>query len=91
MITTAERETLYLQEQRIKPRRRRFVRRNPTMVGGMALLGLLCIMAEGRTSVRIAFWIVLFPGLCLAITVLASNLIGDGWRDTLDRKLARRM
>jgi len=49
------------------------------------------IMAEGRAYVRIAFWIVLFPGLCLATTVLAINLIGDGLRDTLDPKLARRM
>jgi peptide/nickel transport system permease protein len=49
------------------------------------------IMAEGRTYVQIAFWIVLFPGLCLALTVLAINLVGDGLRDTLDPKLARRM
>lgn len=49
------------------------------------------VMAEGRTYVRIAFWIVLFPGLCLAATVLAINMIGDGLRDTLDPKLARRM
>jgi peptide/nickel transport system permease protein len=49
------------------------------------------IMAEGRAYVRIAFWILLFPGVCLATTVLAINLIGDGLRDTLDPKLARRM
>jgi peptide/nickel transport system permease protein len=49
------------------------------------------IMAEGRTYVQIAFWIILFPGLCLACTVLAINLVGDGLRDTLDPKLARRM
>ena len=49
------------------------------------------IMAEGRTYVQIAFWIVLFPGLFLALTVLAINLLGDGLRDTLDPKLARRM
>ena len=40
---------------------------------------------------QIAFWIVLVPGLCLALTVLAINLVGDGLRDTLDPKLARRM
>jgi peptide/nickel transport system permease protein len=34
---------------------------------------------------------VLFHGLCLALTVLAINLVGDGLRDTLDPKLARRM
>jgi peptide/nickel transport system permease protein len=49
------------------------------------------IMAEGRAYVQIAFWIILFPGLCLALTVLAINLVGDGLRDTLDPKLARRM
>lgn len=49
------------------------------------------IMAEGRAYVRIAFWILLFPGVCLATTVLAVNLLGDGLRDTLDPKLARRM
>jgi peptide/nickel transport system permease protein len=49
------------------------------------------IMAEGRAYVRLAFWIILFPGLCLACTVLAVNLVGDGLRDTLDPKLARRM
>ena len=48
-------------------------------------------MAEGRSYVQIAFWIVLFPGLFLALTVLAINLVGDGLRDTLDQKLARRM
>jgi peptide/nickel transport system permease protein len=48
-------------------------------------------MAEGRTYVQIAFWIILFPGLFLALTVLAVNLLGDGLRDTLDPKLARRM
>jgi peptide/nickel transport system permease protein len=41
--------------------------------------------------VQIAFWIVLFPGMFLALTVLAINLVGDGLRDTLDPKLARRM
>lgn len=49
------------------------------------------IMAEGRAYVRIAFWIILFPGLFLAINVLAINMVGDGLRDTLDPKLARRM
>lgn len=49
------------------------------------------IMAEGRPYVQLAFWIVLFPGLFLALTVLAVNLVGDGLRDTLDPKLARRM
>ncbi|MBI4641969.1 MAG: ABC transporter permease [Candidatus Tectomicrobia bacterium] len=49
------------------------------------------IMAEGRSYVQLAFWIVLFPGVFLALTVLAINLVGDGLRDTLDPKIARRM
>ena len=42
------------------------------------------IMAEGRTFFQIAFWIILFPGLFLSVTVLAINLLGDGLRDALD-------
>lgn len=42
------------------------------------------IMAEGRAYVQLAFWIILFPGLFLAATVLAVNLVGDGLRDLLD-------
>jgi len=49
------------------------------------------IMAEGRTFFQIAFWIILFPGLFLSVTVLAINLLGDGLRDALDPRLARRM
>ncbi len=41
------------------------------------------IMAEGRAYVQLAFWIILFPGLFLAVTVLAINMIGDGLRDLL--------
>jgi peptide/nickel transport system permease protein len=42
------------------------------------------IMAEGKTYVQLAFWIILFPGMFLALTVLAINLIGDGLRDLLN-------
>jgi peptide/nickel transport system permease protein len=42
------------------------------------------IMAEGRPFVQLAFWIILFPGLFLALTVLAINLVGDGLRDLLN-------
>jgi peptide/nickel transport system permease protein len=41
--------------------------------------------------VRVAFWLLLFPGLFLASTVLSINLLGDGLRDLLDPRLARRM
>jgi len=49
------------------------------------------IMAEARSYVRVAFWLLLFPGLFLATTVLAINMLGDGLRDLLDPRLARRM
>jgi peptide/nickel transport system permease protein len=42
------------------------------------------IMAEGKTYVQLAFWIILFPGMFLALTVLAINLVGDGLRDLLN-------
>jgi peptide/nickel transport system permease protein len=48
------------------------------------------IMAEGRTLFRVYPHTVLFPGLFLAVTVLAVNLLGDGLRDSLDPKLQRR-
>jgi peptide/nickel transport system permease protein len=47
------------------------------------------IMAEGRQSFQIAPWVILFPGICVAITVLSVNLLGDGLRDTLDPRIAR--
>ena len=47
------------------------------------------IMAEGRQSFQIAPWVILFPGLCVALTVLAVNILGDGLRDTLDPRIAR--
>ena len=47
------------------------------------------IMAEGRAFFQLAFWIILFPGLFLAVTVLGFNLIGDGLRDGLDPRLSR--
>jgi peptide/nickel transport system permease protein len=49
------------------------------------------IMAEARSYVRVAFWLLLFPGLFLAATVLSINLLGDGLRDTLDPRVARGM
>jgi peptide/nickel transport system permease protein len=49
------------------------------------------IISLGRTYFQIAPWIIFFPGVLLAITVLAINLVGDGLRDTLDPRIARRM
>jgi len=49
------------------------------------------IMAEGRGLFRVYPHNIFFPGLCLALTVLAVNMLGDGLRDRLDPKLAKRM
>jgi len=49
------------------------------------------IMAEARSLFQIAGYLILFPGVCLSLTVLAVNLLGDGLRDALDPRLARRM
>lgn len=49
------------------------------------------IMAEGRTFFQLTPWIIFFPGLALALTVLAVNFVGDGLRDTLDPRIARKM
>ncbi len=45
------------------------------------------ILADGRQFIRVAIWIGLFPGLAIAITVLAANLLGDGLRDLLDPRM----
>ena len=49
------------------------------------------IMAEARSLIQVAGTILLFPGIFLSITVLSVNLLGDGLRDALDPRLARRM
>jgi peptide/nickel transport system permease protein len=49
------------------------------------------MMAEGRNYVAVAFTIILYPGLFLAATVLAINLMGDGLRDALDPRLANQL
>jgi len=49
------------------------------------------IMSEGRTYFQLTPWIIFFPGIALAVTVLAVNVVGDGLRDTLDPRIARKM
>jgi peptide/nickel transport system permease protein len=49
------------------------------------------MIASSRLYLARAPWTIFFPGICLAIVVLAVNLVGDGLRDRLDPRLARRM
>ena len=49
------------------------------------------IMAEGRTLFRVFPHNILYPGIFLALTVLAVNIMGDGLRDTLDPKMSKKV
>jgi peptide/nickel transport system permease protein len=49
------------------------------------------VMAEGRAQFNDFPHNVFFPGVFLAVTVLAVNTLGDGLRDTLDPKMAKRV
>ncbi len=49
------------------------------------------IMAEGRALWQVKPFIVFFPAVFLSVTVLAVNLLGDGLRDALDPRLAKRI
>jgi len=49
------------------------------------------IMAEGRALWQVKPYIVFFPAVFLCVTVLAVNLLGDGLRDALDPRLAKRI
>jgi peptide/nickel transport system permease protein len=49
------------------------------------------IMAEGRALWQVKPYIVFFPAIFLSITVLAVNLLGDGMRDAIDPRMAKRL
>jgi peptide/nickel transport system permease protein len=49
------------------------------------------VMAEGRAQFNDYPHNIFFPGVLLAVTVLAVNILGDGMRDTLDPKMAKRV
>jgi peptide/nickel transport system permease protein len=49
------------------------------------------IMADGRTLWQVRPHIVMFPAIFLSLTVLAVNLVGDGLRDILDPRMAKRI
>jgi peptide/nickel transport system permease protein len=47
------------------------------------------MLSEGRGFIQTGWWMSVFPGLAIMITVLSINLIGDGLRDLLDPRLGR--
>lgn len=45
------------------------------------------ILALGKANIEIAWWLSVFPGIAILITVLSYNLVGEGLRDALDPRL----
>ena len=69
-----------------------------TGAAGLAFIGLGiqppdpewgAMLSAGRNYISNHPHLLIFPGLCIAVTVLAINLLGDGLRDALDPKLKR--
>lgn len=48
------------------------------------------ILTAGKDNIDIAWWLSLYPGLAILLTVLGYNLLGEGIRDSLDPRLRRR-
>ena len=48
------------------------------------------MVASGRDVMLDAWWITVFPGLAIVVTVMCFNLVGDGLRDALDPRTAER-
>jgi len=66
------------------------------MESGLSFLGLGVqpptpswgnILLSGKDFIHVAWWLSLFPGLAILITVLGFNLLGEGLRDVLDPRL----
>ena len=47
------------------------------------------ILMEGKSVLGVGWWVILFPGLAILITVLAFNLVGEGLRDALNPRSGR--
>jgi len=47
------------------------------------------MLTEGKDNIQIAWWLSVYPGLAILITVLGYNLLGEGLRDVLDPRLKR--
>lgn len=45
------------------------------------------ILIDGKANIEIAWWLSVFPGVAILVTVLAYNLFGEGLRDALDPRL----
>jgi peptide/nickel transport system permease protein len=45
------------------------------------------MLSDGRAFIQTAYWMSVFPGLAIMVTVLSINLLGDGLRDMLDPRM----
>ncbi len=45
------------------------------------------ILNEGRVALGVAWWLTISPGICILVTVLAFNLLGEGMREWIGRRL----
>ncbi len=61
--------------------------------GGLSFIGLGvqppqpewgALLAAGRDYMDTAPWLAIYPGLCITLSVIGFNLLGDGLRDVLD-------
>ena len=48
------------------------------------------ILTSGKDNIELAWWLSLFPGFAILVTVLGYNLLGEGIRDAIDPRLRRR-
>ena len=49
------------------------------------------MIGASRTVMRQAWWMSVFPGIAILLTVLAINLVGEGLNDTLNPRISRRV
>ncbi len=47
------------------------------------------ILMEGKAVLGVGWWMIVFPGLAILITVLAFNLLGEGLRDAINPRIDR--
>jgi len=47
------------------------------------------ILTAGKDNIDIAWWLSLYPGLAILVTVVGYNLLGEGIRDASDPRLKR--
>jgi peptide/nickel transport system permease protein len=48
------------------------------------------MLSEAQTMIFLNPWLAVYPGLAIAMSVLGLNLLGDGLRDVIDPRLARK-